>query len=125
MNIEQEPGSLDSPLAVTELTGLHQPAAPPVLRLRGAAQKWVPDTTQMQFWKDNGYLVVPDMLSQETVTELLKCVIDSAEAIATGGPGVRRQEFSQWDKGCVNPNGRVIAALTERKPPSILSLVTD
>ena len=54
------------------------------------------------------------MLSQQTVAELLQCVHDSAEAIATGGPGVKKQIFEKWEKGCMSPNGRVIAALTER-----------
>ncbi|KAF2830261.1 phytanoyl-CoA dioxygenase, partial [Ophiobolus disseminans] len=75
---------------------------------------FVLDDEQVQFWKDDGYLVVPEMLPKNKIAELLQCVHESAEAIATGGPGAKRQEFSKWEKGCVNPNGRVIAALTER-----------
>jgi hypothetical protein len=108
-------GSHESRSAVFQIAEPHQKITSSVLKLRGAAQTWVPDETQVQFWKDNGYLVVPDALPKETVAELLQCVNDSAEAIASGGENVRRQEFTLLENGCVNPNGRVIAALTERE----------
>ncbi|KAF9691649.1 hypothetical protein EKO04_010520 [Ascochyta lentis] len=108
------PDTLDSRLAVMEVTGSQHDDMPPVLKMRGAAQPPLLADEQVQFYRDNGYLVVPDALSSQTVADLLQCVHESAEAVATGGPGVRKQEFNKWEKGCVNPNGRVIAALTER-----------
>lgn len=108
------PDILDSRLAVTEVTSTGHNKTPPVLKMRGAAQTPALDNKQIQIWKDNGYLVIPDILSEESVADLLQCVQGSAEAIATDGALVRKQVFSGWTDACVNPNGRVIAALTER-----------
>ncbi|KAJ4340933.1 hypothetical protein N0V95_007365 [Ascochyta clinopodiicola] len=108
------PDTLDSKLAVMEVMGTQHSGTPPVLKMRGAAQTVVLTDEQVQFYKDNGYLVVPDALSSDSVAELLQSVHESAEAIATGGPGAKKQVFDKWTKNCVNPNGRVIAALTER-----------
>jgi len=107
---ERVPDTIDNRFCVTEVVD-HSPKY--MLKLRGVNSKPLLDSERIQFWKDSGYLVVPDALSRETVSELLQCVHNTAEAIATGGPSVRQREFSKFEDSCVNPNGRVIAALTE------------
>lgn len=109
------PDTIDSRRAVIEFASPQHNGSAPVLKMRGVAQRPILDDKQVQSWKDNGYLVIPNMLAQESVAELFQCVHECAEAIATGGPSVKKQVFSGWVEGCVNPNGRVIAALTERE----------
>jgi hypothetical protein len=73
---------------------------------------------QLQFWRDNGYLVVSDALSKETVAELLSCVHRSAEALATPGhEKVKEHTYDQQQKMHVSAVGRALAILTTSKPP--------
>jgi hypothetical protein len=69
---------LDSRFAVMEVTRTRQDGGPPVLKMRGAAPAIVLEDRQVQFFKDNGYLVVPDVLSSDMIAELLQCVQEIA-----------------------------------------------
>ncbi|KAJ8109241.1 hypothetical protein OPT61_g7608 [Boeremia exigua] len=106
------PDTLNSKIAFMEVTGQEDNGNPPVLKMRGAVQTSRLTDDQVHFYNENGYLVVPNALSNQTVVELLQCVQESATALATGGPGVTKQVFSGMDKVDVNPNSRVIALLT-------------
>jgi hypothetical protein len=60
------------------VTGTRQDGGPPVLKMRGAAPAIVLEDRQVQFFKDNGFMVVPDVLSSDMIAELLQCVQESA-----------------------------------------------
>jgi hypothetical protein len=63
--------SLDARFAVMEMIETRQGGGSPVLKMRGAAPELVLEDGQVQSFRDNGYLVVPDVLSGDKIAELL------------------------------------------------------
>ncbi|CAD6442064.1 1c08cbc8-c040-42e5-b710-4f606c38871c [Sclerotinia trifoliorum] len=68
---------------------------------------------QLQFWKENGYLVIPNALPSEQKDLLLKTVHESAEALAGGGERVEKHSYLPGQKSYVHPCGRAIATLSD------------
>ncbi|QSZ37434.1 hypothetical protein DSL72_008530 [Monilinia vaccinii-corymbosi] len=68
---------------------------------------------QIQFWKDKGYLVIPNALPREQKDLLLKTVHDVAETLAGGGERVKKHFYLPGQKSYLHPSGRAIATLTE------------
>lgn len=91
----------------------------PVLKLRGLSSESHPrglDEGKLSFWRDEGYLVLPDALSKESVTELLLSVHESAKILAS--PDDKRVKSHAYDVGqnhYVSPVGRVLAVPSKRK----------
>ena len=113
------PGSLSSPLPVQELIARPQTASP-VLRLRGLSSELHQgglNKEKLQFWRDEGYLVVPDALSRDCVAELLRNVNEIADILANADD--KRVKSHTYDVGqdhYVSPVGRVLAVPSKRKP---------
>lgn len=70
---------------------------------------------QLQFWRENGYLVIPDTLSDSQKDNLLKTVHEAAQVLAGGGERVQKHAYLPGQKSYVTPVGRAIATLSERK----------
>ncbi|KAA8575010.1 hypothetical protein MFRU_002g03580 [Monilinia fructicola] len=68
---------------------------------------------QLQFWKDNGYLIIPNALSTVQKDLLLKNVHDAAGTLARGGERVQKHSYLPGQESYVHPSGRAIATLTE------------
>ncbi|KAF7863801.1 hypothetical protein EAF04_006766 [Stromatinia cepivora] len=68
---------------------------------------------QLQFWRENGYLVIPNALASDQKDLLLKTVHESAEALAGGGERVQKHSYLPGQKSYVHPCGRAIATLSE------------
>ncbi|APA09587.1 hypothetical protein SS1G_06266 [Sclerotinia sclerotiorum 1980 UF-70] len=68
---------------------------------------------QLQFWKDNGYLVIPNALPKEQKDLLLKTVHEAAEALASGDERVEKHSYLPGQKSYVHPCGRAIATLSD------------
>ncbi|KAB8304354.1 hypothetical protein EYC80_003764 [Monilinia laxa] len=68
---------------------------------------------QLQFWKDNGYLIIPNALPTIQKDLLLKNVHDAAESLARGGERVQKHSYLPGQEFYVHPSGRAIATLTE------------
>ncbi|KAJ8066189.1 hypothetical protein OCU04_005275 [Sclerotinia nivalis] len=68
---------------------------------------------QLQFWRENGYLVIPNALPSDQKDLLLKTVHESAEALAGGGERVQKHSYLPGQKSYVHPCGRAIAALSD------------
>jgi len=103
------PGTPSARVTVQELI-----APPhPVLRLRGLSSESQPtqlNREQLQFWRDEGYLVVPYALPKEHVAELLRDVHESAEILANADD--KRVKLHTYDEGqdhYVSPIGRLLA----------------
>lgn len=93
----------------------------PILKLRGETSIGIaPPSTglnddQKQFWQDNGYLVIPNALSDHVTRELLQSVYNIAEFLAADGEHVEKLSYLPGQSSYVSPMGRVIATLTEGK----------
>ena len=113
------PNSLSSNLPVQELIAQPQTASP-VLRLRGLSSESHHgglNEEKLQFWRDEGYLVVPDALSRDCVAELLRSVNEIADILANADD--KRVKSHTYDVGqdyYVSPVGRVLAVPSKRKP---------
>jgi len=113
------PDSLSSNLPVQELIAQPQTASP-VLRLRGLSSGLHYgrlNKEKLQFWRDEGYLVVPDALSRDCVAELLRSVNEIADILANADD--KRVKSHTYDVGqdhYVSPIGRVLAVPSKRKP---------
>lgn len=70
---------------------------------------------QLQFWRENGYLVIPDILSDSQKNHLLKTVHEAAQVLAGGGERVQKHSYLPGQESYVSPVGRAIATLSERK----------
>ena len=85
----------------------------PVLRLRGLSSESYPgqlSEEQLQFWRDEGYLVVPDALPTEDVAELLRSVHESAEILANSDDKrVKLHTYEEGQDHYVSPIGRLLA----------------
>ncbi|TGO59963.1 hypothetical protein BOTNAR_0153g00170 [Botryotinia narcissicola] len=68
---------------------------------------------QLQFWRENGYLVIPDTLSDSQKDNLLKTVHEAAQVLAGGGERVQKHTYLQGQKSYVSPVGRALATLSE------------
>ncbi|THV44969.1 hypothetical protein BGAL_0549g00020 [Botrytis galanthina] len=68
---------------------------------------------QLQFWRENGYLVIPDTLSASQKDNLLKTVHEAAQVLAGGGERVQKHAYLPGQKSYVTPVGRAIATLSE------------
>ncbi|KAF5871943.1 putative phytanoyl- dioxygenase family protein [Botrytis fragariae] len=68
---------------------------------------------QLQFWRENGYLVIPDTLSDSQKDHLLKTVHEAAQVLAGGGERVQKHAYLPGQKSYVSPVGRAIATLSE------------
>ncbi|TGO36571.1 hypothetical protein BHYA_0121g00320 [Botrytis hyacinthi] len=68
---------------------------------------------QLQFWRENGYLVIPDTLSDSQKENLLKTVHEAAQVLAGGGERVQKHAYLPGQKSYVSPVGRAIATLSE------------
>ncbi|TEY58706.1 hypothetical protein BOTCAL_0202g00090 [Botryotinia calthae] len=68
---------------------------------------------QLQFWRENGYLVIPDILSDSQKDHLLKTVHEAAQVLAGGGERVQKHSYLPGQKSYVSPVGRAIATLSE------------
>ncbi|TGO24910.1 hypothetical protein BPAE_0092g00290 [Botrytis paeoniae] len=68
---------------------------------------------QLQFWRENGYLVIPDTLSDSQKDSLLKTVHEAAKVLAGGGERVQKHAYLPGQKSYVSPVGRAIATLSE------------
>ncbi|ESZ96964.1 hypothetical protein SBOR_2646 [Sclerotinia borealis F-4128] len=68
---------------------------------------------QLQSWRDNGYLVIPNALSGAQKDLLLKTVHDAAETLAGGGERVQKHSYLPGQEFYVHPCGRAIATLTD------------
>ncbi|KAI9648096.1 hypothetical protein NHQ30_002725 [Ciborinia camelliae] len=68
---------------------------------------------QLQFWRDNGYLVIPNAMSGGQTDVLLKTVHEAAETLARGGERVQKHSYLPGEESYVHPSGRAIATLTE------------
>ncbi|TGO50416.1 hypothetical protein BCON_0184g00210 [Botryotinia convoluta] len=68
---------------------------------------------QLQFWRENGYLVIPDTLSDSQKDNLLKTVHEAAQVLAGGGERVQKHAYLPGQKSYVSPVGRAIATLSE------------
>ncbi|TGO83900.1 hypothetical protein BPOR_0577g00020 [Botrytis porri] len=67
---------------------------------------------QLQFWRENGYLVIPDTLSDSQKDNLLKTVHEAAQVLAGGGERVKKHAYLPGQKSYVSPVGRAIATLS-------------
>ncbi|KAM0139599.1 hypothetical protein ACHAO1_002973 [Botrytis cinerea] len=68
---------------------------------------------QLQFWRENGYLVIPDILSDSQKNHLLKTVHEAAQVLAGGGERVQKHSYLPGQESYVSPVGRAIATLSE------------
>ncbi|KAM0152870.1 hypothetical protein ACHAPG_007394 [Botrytis cinerea] len=68
---------------------------------------------QLQFWRENGYLVIPDILSDSQKDHLLKTVHEAAQVLAGGGERVQKHSYLPGQESYVSPVGRAIATLSE------------
>ncbi|KAF7902889.1 hypothetical protein EAF00_002791 [Botryotinia globosa] len=68
---------------------------------------------QLQFWRENGYLVIPDTLSDSQKDNLLKTVHEAAQILAGGGERVQKHAYLPGQKSYVSPVGRALATLSE------------
>ncbi|KAF7943739.1 uncharacterized protein EAE97_005809 [Botrytis byssoidea] len=68
---------------------------------------------QLQFWRENGYLVIPDTLSDSQKDNLLKTVHEAAQVLAGGGERVQKHTYLPGQKSYVSPVGRALATLSE------------
>ncbi|KAF7888093.1 uncharacterized protein EAF02_002634 [Botrytis sinoallii] len=68
---------------------------------------------QLQFWRENGYLVIPDTLSESQKNHLLKTVHEAAQVLAGGGDRVQKHAYFAGQKSYVSPVGRALATLSE------------
>ena len=113
------PGSLSSSLPVQELIAQPQTASP-VLRLRGLSSELHHgglNKEKLQFWRDQGYLVVPDALSRDCGAELLRSVNDIADILANAdNKRVKSHTYDVGQDQYVSPVGRVLAVPSTRKP---------
>jgi len=113
------PDSPSSNLPVQELIAQPQTASP-VLRLRGHSSELHSGgltKEKLQFWRDEGYLVVPDALSRDCVAELLRSVNEVADILANADD--KRVKSHTYDAGqdhYVSPVGRVLAVPSKGKP---------
>ena len=112
------PDSLSSNLPVQELIAQPQTASP-VLRLRGLSSEvhyGGLNKEKLQFWQDEGYLVVPDALSRDCVAELLRSVNEIADILANADD--KRVKSHTYDAGqdhYISPIGRVLAVPSKCK----------
>ncbi|KAI9154689.1 Phytanoyl-CoA dioxygenase [Paramyrothecium foliicola] len=67
---------------------------------------------QLQFWREQGYLVLPDTLSQDEATELLRTVYDISDSLARGGKDVQTHLYPEEQQLYVSAVGRALATLT-------------
>ncbi|TGO07138.1 hypothetical protein BTUL_0320g00060 [Botrytis tulipae] len=68
---------------------------------------------QLQFWRENGYLVIRDTLSDSQKDNLLKTVHEAAQVLADGGERVQKHAYLPGQKSYVSPVGRALATLSE------------
>ncbi|KAF7939028.1 uncharacterized protein EAE98_001364 [Botrytis deweyae] len=68
---------------------------------------------QLQFWRENGYLVIPDTLPEGQKDHLLKTVHEAAQVLAGGGERVQKHAYFAGQKSYVSPVGRALATLSE------------
>ncbi|KAF2663393.1 PhyH-domain-containing protein [Microthyrium microscopicum] len=119
-NPNANPSANNSDILATQTVALElkgeELTANPILRLRGEASakcRGGLDQEQLQFWKNYGYLVIPDALSAETTLALLQNVHDTAKAMAVGGDQVQMHLYVPGQESYVSPVGRALATLTK------------
>ena len=81
-----------------------------IIRLRGEdpSRKGL-TPAQCRFYKDNGYLVLPDTLTPEEAATLLDEAHDTMKHIAAGGDGVIMHNTSGREDKLPSPVGRILA----------------
>lgn len=89
--------------------------APKTSVISDETQKGRLSNEQLQFWRDNGYLVIPNALPSDQLDLLLATVHDAAGILAHGGERVQKHSYLPGQESYVSPCGRAIASLSECK----------
>lgn len=111
------PDSLATQTAALELSPnkVHAKSADGVLRLRGAFADPTSsvDAHQLQSWRENGFLVIPEVLPDAVLSQLLQSTRETVEKLIKGGDNVRVHSVSDGNKQqpYISPCGRVMASV--------------
>ena len=96
---------------------LHDSSQPLTLRLIGAAEPSSPaglSEQQVQTWNDEGYLVIPDAMSEMQLAEIAAYVQTYTEKLFTPDEKVQVHSYQSGKREYISPCGRAMASLTER-----------
>lgn len=91
----------------------------PILKLRGfdpKEKRSEVSTDDLQFWRDNGYLVIPNVIATTTCSVLVDLVKDIAARLFSEKEDVIVHSYDpNGDDKFVSPCGKVLASLTQGK----------
>ncbi|KAL8950200.1 MAG: hypothetical protein Q9222_003747 [Ikaeria aurantiellina] len=80
-----------------------------VLRLRGEIRSQVLSEAQCKSYATDGYLVIPDAITNDEATKLLNVAHTVMKRVSEGGEGITRHEISGDGAETPSPIGRVLA----------------
>ncbi|KAL8965908.1 MAG: hypothetical protein Q9183_003623 [Haloplaca sp. 2 TL-2023] len=128
------PGSVGVFAHTTEIDHVHDMTKTSdgfgTLHLRGESLPRPLTREQCDYYKTNGYLIIPNATTTEEATKLGNTAHDVMMRVFEGGEGIIRHDISENDGNALSPIGRIIATFepgssakkpdSHRAPPLIL-----